>query len=145
MTTLYVIYFWFDSQVNMVSDDSHKCEECYTNWSVCNSSLASTRLVHIDGSNSKYTKVENEWHLKSVWIPALVDHTRQCQPYKYSKGSWRNDKKLNTIISANVVGKEKKQTTANQKQQPSPISMLWLVRCMVSIQDCFQLWILDPG
>ena len=38
-----------------------------------------------------------------------------------------NDKKVNTIISTNVEGKDKKHSTVNQKQKPSPVLMLWLV------------------
>ena len=111
--TQFVLHFWFDSQVNMVGDNPDKDEECYANWGVCNSSLASTGQLHMVGSNSKYAKVENEWQLKNIQIPAFVDHTRQCQPYKYSKSSRRNDKKVDTIISTNVEGKDKKQSTAN--------------------------------
>ena len=97
------------------------------------------------GGNSKHAKVENKRNLKSIQVPASVDHTRECEPYKDSKARQRNDKKVNTIIATNVEGKDKKQSTANEKQQPSPVSMLWLVRGMVGVQDCFQFWTLDPG
>ena len=89
------------------------------------------------GGSSKYAKIENEWQLKSIQVPLFVDHSRQCKPYEYPRGSWRNDKKVNIVIATNVEGKDKKQSTANQKQQPSPVSMLWLVWCMVGIQNGF--------
>ena len=135
--TQYVVDFWFDLQVNVIGDDPYEGEECYTNWGICNSSLASTRHLHVDGSNSKYAKIENEWQLKSIQVPLFVDHSRQCKPYENSKSIWGNDKKVSTVIATNVEGKDKKQSTANEKQQPCPVSMLWLVWCMVGIQNGF--------
>ena len=49
---------------------------------------------------------------------------------------------VNAIISTNTEGKHQKQSTVNQKEHLRPLSvtMLWLVRCMVSIKDCFVLY-----
>ena len=77
------------------------------------------------------------WQLKSIQIPGFIDIPKQCKPHKNSRGSWRNDEKINTTISTNVEGKDKKQSTAKWKQQSSPVAMLQLIRCMVGIQDCF--------
>ena len=98
MIMLYVSHCWFDLYVDVVGDNPHKSEECYANWGACNSSLASTRLLHMVGSNSKYAKVKNEWNLKSIQASTLIDHSRQCKPDEDSKSSWENYKKVNTII-----------------------------------------------
>ena len=41
----------------------------------------------------------------------------------------KSDKKVNTLISTNIEGKHRKQSTANQEQQSSPV--LHAVACKV--------------
>ena len=71
--------------------------------------------VHMDSSSNKRTKVENEWQLKNIQAPTFVDHSKQSKQYENSKSSWENYKKVNTIVSTNVEGKDKKQSTVNRK------------------------------
>ena len=68
----YVLEFPFHLQVNVVSNDPNKDQECHAYRNVCNTSLVSTDQPHMVGSSSKYDDVQKKWKLKSIQAPAFV-------------------------------------------------------------------------
>ena len=73
---------------------------------------------HMVDSNSKHTKVENEWDFDSIQVPTFVHFTRKGQPSSNSKGSGRNDKKVKIVIS---MLKAKTRNKAQWSKSNSPV------------------------